>query len=135
MNSDVRHLINSGVVEWRIGGHITAAEVARAYDRLLNDTAWKTARHLIIIIERDAGLGGVTVDEIRAFQAHLLDRQPVINSERQRRVAYVCENELHIGLLELHRLTFDQHARIAHNHCEDLEAAHAWVSEAEMTAP
>lgn len=128
MYSDVTHCDQDQIVTWRIGGDVSLAGIAGAFDRMLRHDGWKSARHLLVVLDRSCRLGDITLADVVKFQDHLADRQSVFGSDTARRVALVPLLKEHEGLTEYHRHSHSR-ALLETDVFDDEDVALDWLRE------
>lgn len=94
------------LIEWRIGGRVTREELLEAWSTLLDMPGWDYEKNMLAVLEHDARLSAITLDDIQAFQAHIETNRPDGRAATGARTAIVAVRPEHWSLLQLHNMSF-----------------------------
>lgn len=97
---------SSDLIEWRIGGRVTREELLEAWSSLLDMPGWAYEKNMLAVLEHDARLSAITLDDIQAFQSHIETNRPDGRAETGARTAIVAVRPEHWSLLQLFNMSF-----------------------------
>lgn len=118
----------TGIARLRVHGLIDAEGLTSSIAKMLSDRALPRDFSIMIVYERDALMGDVTLQELQKFQAGLAARQARASNPRRIRSALVHKREEQKVMLELHRLSFTGNETINERIFNNESEAAAWLT-------
>lgn len=117
----------AGLIDWRVGGKVTAEGLNGSYDAVLDHSGYSPEQNMLIVVRRDARLGDLDFLALRRFQLHMQTRRAAIDSDARIKVALVFERSEHMPMVELHALSYSPHARGELRAFPSESEARAWL--------
>lgn len=109
-----------------VAGIVRVPDLLAAFDTVFSDPAWSGDFNVMIVYERDALLGNLTLDEVREVHDDSDGRIQQSPPGRRIKSALVYSREDQRTLLELHSLA-GNHPQLEERVFGTPEAARAWL--------
>lgn len=116
-------------IEWRIGGRVTRDEIIAGWSEMLALPGWSYSLNMLAVIDFDARLSAITLDDIQAFQAHVESLRPEMSAPTGARTAIVALRPEHWSLLQLHNMSFADKTLSEDEVFDKEDEAREWLSQ------
>lgn len=111
MGSDFKIDTGGRLIDWRIGGHVSAETLSQNFNALLSRPDYSPEYDMLVIIRHDARLGDLDFDALRQFQAYMQTRRAEVDGDAEIKVAMVFERPEHMAIIQLHAMSYTPHSR------------------------